>query len=189
MIVRASWSSTLRIPKSTFPPRPPSDLNTLIRRCSDDLYAWQSATRADQKPFVLHDGPPYANGSLHIGHALNKILKDIICRFQLSQGRRVKYVPAWDCHGLPIETKALREANKQGMKALKPPEIRAVAKKLAEAAVNEQKQGFRSWAIMGDWDKPYKTMDKAFEARQMGVFKEMVEKGGQTKAHRNFAES
>lgn len=125
---------------------------------------------------MLHDGPPYANGSLHIGHAMNKVLKDIICRFQITQGKRVHYVPGWDCHGLPIEVKALQALQKHH-DDMGPVAVRQAARDLAERTVQEQKKGFRNWAIMGDWDHAYKTMDKDFEMRQLGIFKEMVDRG------------
>ncbi|KAF2402726.1 isoleucyl-tRNA synthetase [Trichodelitschia bisporula] len=180
--LKASWSSTLHLPKSSLPPRPPLP-SPYLARCTDDLYAWQATQRANQQPFVLHDGPPYANGGLHVGHALNKILKDIICRFQVSQGRRVHYVPGWDCHGLPIEVKAL-QALKVSHDAMGPVEIRRAARKLAEKTVEGQKKGFREWAVMGEWDNAYKTMEKSFELRQLGVFQRMVEKGLIYRAHK-----
>jgi isoleucyl-tRNA synthetase len=170
-----SWSKTLHLPKSSFPPRAPLP-SPYLKRCTDDLYAWQRANRPKENTFVLHDGPPYANGSLHIGHALNKILKDIICRYQLSQGKRVNYIPGWDCHGLPIEVKAL-QALKIHHDDISAVEVRKAARKLATKTVEEQKQGFREWGVMGDWDNAYKTMDKGFEMRQLKVFKEMVERG------------
>src|SRR5436189_1900113 len=108
-LLSRSWSSTLKLPKSTFPARvSPEDRTKYLHRCTDDLYTWQRRERPADRPFVLHDGPPYANGDLHVGHALNKILKDIICRVQVGAGRRVDYVPGWDCHGLPIELKAFQ---------------------------------------------------------------------------------
>ncbi|KAL2060618.1 hypothetical protein VTL71DRAFT_9259 [Oculimacula yallundae] len=182
-----SWSSTLRLPKSTFPPRPsPSTQPQYLKKCSDDLYAWQSKERAGLKPFVLHDGPPYANGSLHIGHALNKILKDVILRVKVQEGRRVVYVPGWDCHGLPIEIKALelqREKNKDktsdgnGETVLDAVSVRRAARSLATKTVKDQMKGFREWGVMADWDQAWKTMDKTFEIKQLGVFQEMVRKG------------
>ncbi|KAE9983963.1 hypothetical protein BLS_003368 [Venturia inaequalis] len=170
-----SWSKTLHLPKSAFPPRAPLP-SPYLKRCTDDLYAWQQANRPKQNTFILHDGPPYANGSLHIGHALNKILKDIICRYQLSQGKRVSYIPGWDCHGLPIEIKAL-QALKVHHDDVGAVEIRKAARELAMSTVEEQKAGFREWGVMGDWDHAYKTMEKGFEMRQLKVFKEMVERG------------
>lgn len=177
-----SWSSTLKLPSSTFPARiAAAEQAKYLQRCSDDLYAWQRRHRpADpSSQFVLHDGPPYANGDLHIGHALNKILKDIICRVQLAKGKRVEYVPGWDCHGLPIELKALtmRKDAGAGETDMSPATIRTIARQLAEKTVMKQMKGFREWAVMGDWENHWKTMDKDFEMRQLEVFLEMVEKG------------
>ncbi|EZF34377.1 Isoleucyl-tRNA synthetase [Trichophyton interdigitale] len=177
-----SWSSTLKLPKSTFPPRIAlADQSKYLKRCSDDLYSWQQRNRPATATFTLHDGPPYANGDLHIGHALNKILKDIICRVQLAKGKRVHYVPGWDCHGLPIELKALQGQKELGDLRLAgrdgAAQIRSAARQLAEKTVSQQMEGFRNWAIMGDWDNAYTTMNKDFERRQLAVFLEMVEKG------------
>ena len=170
-------------------PRPlPSDQPKYLQRCTGDLYEWQARERAAQKPFILHDGPPYANGDLHIGHALNKILKDMICRVKVQQGRRVVYVPGWDCHGLPIEIKALEEQRKKrsgdapegqatDINVLSAIETRRVARSLAAKTVKSQMKGFKEWGIMADWDKAWKTMDKSFEVAQLGVFQEMVKKG------------
>ena len=127
--------------------------------------------------FVLHDGPPYANGSLHIGHALNKILKDIINRYHLLKGRKVRYVPGWDCHGLPIELKVLQDmkpAERQGLTQL---EIRRKAKEFALKTVDGQRNSFKRYGVWGDWDNPYLTLKPEYEAAQIGVFGQMVLKG------------
>ena len=192
------WSETLALPRSAFPARPSAaQLEQYRQRCADDLYAWQKENRpkTQQASFVLHDGPPYANGAVHIGHALNKVLKDLILRWNLSKGKRVEYRPGWDCHGLPIELKALqaRRANEQQASALrdKPKQeaavasgagmsasdIRGIARTLASSTIEKQKASFREWGVMGDWDKPYKTMDLEFEITQLEVFREMVRKG------------
>ncbi|KAL5049058.1 hypothetical protein BDW71DRAFT_176131 [Aspergillus fruticulosus] len=175
-----SWSSTLKLPKSTFPARvTPTDQAKYLKRCTDELYAWQRRERPADRPFVLHDGPPYANGNLHVGHALNKILKDIICRVQLGAGKRVRYVPGWDCHGLPIELKAM-EARKDAQEksgVVGAAVTRKIARNLAEKTVKKQMNGFRGFGIMADWENHWKTMDKEFEKRQLGIFREMVEKG------------
>lgn len=174
--LRAQWSSTLSLPRSSLPPRPlEAARSQYLRSCAEDLYDWQATERRSLKAFVLHDGPPYANGSLHVGHALNKITKDIICRFQISQGRRVDYRPGWDCHGLPIEIKALQQ--KDAYQKMAPAEIRKAARRLAAKAVDEQRKGFKAWAVLGDWTNAYKTMDKEFEIEQLRVFRRMVEKG------------
>lgn len=180
--IARSWSSTLKLPKSTFPARvSPADQIKYLQRCTDDLYAWQRQQRASEREFVLHDGPPYANGELHIGHALNKVLKDIICRVQLGQGKRVRYVPGWDCHGLPIELKALEDQKKAGKlgggSSVSAAVIRRTARKLAEKTVTQQMKGFRGYGVMADWESRWTTMDKEFEKRQLGVFREMVDRG------------
>ena len=178
-----SWSSTLKLPRSTFPARvSAADQAKYLRRCTDELYAWQRRARSADDTFILHDGPPYANGELHVGHALNKILKDIINRTQLARGRRIHYVPGWDCHGLPIELKALQAWNGQrdGVAETKTPtaaEIRKAARELAEKTVHEQMEGFKSWGVMADWEGHWKTMDKGFEMKQLSVFREMVDRG------------
>jgi isoleucyl-tRNA synthetase len=127
--------------------------------------------------FILHDGPPYANGSLHIGHALNKILKDIINRYQLIRGRKVRYVPGWDCHGLPIELKVLQNMKSAERQNLTPLQLRHKAKEFAQAAVNEQRDSFKRYGVWGDWEHPYLTMKPKYEAAQIGVFGQMVLKG------------
>ena len=182
--LRPIWKKTLHLPKASFPPRAVvADRPKYIKRCTDDLYKWQRNLLPRDRPgFTLADGPPYANGSLHIGHALNKILKDIICRYNVSEGTRVDWIPGWDCHGLPIELKALQE-QEQGPHSSKingaanPVSVRNAARKLALKTVEQQKRAFWKWGIMADWDNAWKTMDKRFEIKQLEVFKEMVKKG------------
>lgn len=172
-----SYSSTLHLPKTRFGPKiPDSDnLNRLIKSSSDDVYQ-QQAQLLDRKKFVLHDGPPYANGDLHMGHALNKILKDIINRFELIRNnRRIIYRPGWDCHGLPIEQKALAEARKEDeTRNLSSTEIRQLCRNLAETMIDRQRQQFRQFAIMTDFSAPYITMLREYEARQLQVFQKLV---------------
>jgi len=127
--------------------------------------------------FVLHDGPPYANGSLHMGHALNKILKDIINKYQLLQGRKVRYTPGWDCHGLPIELKVLQNMKSEERQNLTPLTLRHKARDFALKAVDEQRQGFKRYGVWGDWEHPYLTLTAEYEAAQIGVFGQMVLKG------------
>ncbi|KAI0907771.1 tRNA synthetases class I-domain-containing protein [Ustulina deusta] len=170
-----SWTATLKLPKSTFPPRPlPACRDQYIQQCADQFYEWQRQNRPSNDTFVLHDGPPYANGSLHVGHALNKILKDMILRTKVQQGKRVDYVPGWDCHGLPIELKALENAKAT---KLTPLEIRNSARYLAWNTVAKQMKTFRSFGVMGDWDQKWTTMDKEYEMRQLRLFQKMVKKG------------
>ncbi|KAL2427281.1 Isoleucine-tRNA ligase [Exophiala dermatitidis] len=184
--------STLRLPSTSFPPRAkPADIAKYLPRCTDDLYAWQrqhrpanatntpDGTNNSNNTFVLHDGPPYANGELHVGHALNKIIKDIICRSRLAEGKRVDYVPGWDCHGLPIELKALEQHGwERGLgQGVDPVAIRKAARKFAYKTIEKQMAGFRSWAVMADWNNHWKTMDKSFELRQLAVFQAMAQHG------------
>ncbi len=124
--------------------------------------------------FTLHDGPPYANGALHVGHALNKILKDIINKTALLQGKRARFVPGWDCHGLPIELKVLQGLKGAERAELTPLELRQKAHAYAREQVEGQKLGFQRWGIWADWDAPYLTLQKGYEAAQIGVFGSMV---------------
>ncbi|KAI9799912.1 MAG: isoleucine-tRNA ligase [Piccolia ochrophora] len=170
-------ASTLHLPRSTFRSRPwPIEQAALLPKCTDELYEWQRRHRPPHKTFLLHDGPPYANGSLHVGHALNKILKDAICRFELAQGHRVDYVPGWDCHGLPIELKALQD-NPQVAREREPAAVRQAARTLARGTVQAQTDEFKQWAIMADWGAAWTTMDKDYELRQLRLFRNMVEHG------------
>jgi len=168
-----SWKKTLHLPKSDFPARAQvHDRAKYIQRCTDDLYTWQRRRQLPQT-FVLQDGPPYANGELHIGHALNKVLKDIICRSRLPT-HRIDWRPGWDCHGLPIELKALQQRESTSNNAVS---IRGAARRLATQTVQDQEQSFRKWGIMADWSHAWTTMDKDYEIKQLGVFKAMAGKG------------
>lgn len=127
--------------------------------------------------FILHDGPPYANGNLHIGHALNKILKDIINKYQLLKGSKVRYVPGWDCHGLPIELKVLQSMSSKEREALTPITLRKKAAEFAKQTTESQKTAFKRYGIWGDWEKPYLTLQPEYEARQIKVFGDMFAQG------------
>ncbi len=129
------------------------------------------------KIFTLHDGPPYANGTLHMGHALNKILKDIINKYQIMKGRKVKFVPGWDCHGLPIELKVLQNLGRKEREALNPIKLRKKAAAYAHKQIESQKDGFRRWGVWADWENPYFTLQKEYEAAQIRLFGEMALKG------------
>ncbi|KAL3418119.1 isoleucyl-tRNA synthetase [Phlyctema vagabunda] len=176
-----SWVSSLRLPKSTFVVRPDwKERQLMIKECSYGLYQWQKYARSEQQPFVLNDGPPYANGPLHVGHALNKILKDIILRVKVQQGYRVEFKPGWDCHGLPIEYKALekhRLENEETQGPLDAVGIRRAARALARTTVKSHLKELRSWALMADWSAVWTTMDKEFEQKQLEAFQTMVENG------------
>eukprot|EP00761_Pharyngomonas_kirbyi_P006606 gb/GECH01006614.1/.p1 GENE.gb/GECH01006614.1/~~gb/GECH01006614.1/.p1 ORF type:complete len:999 (+),score=187.89 gb/GECH01006614.1/:1-2997(+) len=170
------YAKTLNLPKTEFTMR----ANALEREPQlhslliDHAYKWQKENRKSAEEYILHDGPPYANGSLHMGHFLNKVLKDFVNRFHLLQGKRLNFIPGWDCHGLPIELKAVHE-NRE--KKLDPREIRKRARQFAESAAKEQLDDCRRWGLIGDWENHYKTMDKGYEAQQMRVFLEMFHHG------------
>lgn len=147
-------------------------------RTSTEFYKWQQEHNKGPR-FVLHDGPPYANGNLHMGHALNKILKDFINRYKALRGYQVNYMPGWDCHGLPIEHKSLKSLGKSHL-ALTPKSIREAARKTANQAIDVQRKEFQALGVMADWenaDATYRTMDQSFEIRQLRVLQKMIEKG------------
>lgn len=172
----ASYKDTLNLLQTPFAMR----ANARVREPelqafwkAHDLYGRLSRGNPGD-PFTLHDGPPYANGALHVGHALNKILKDIINKHALLQGRRARFVPGWDCHGLPIELKVLQGLGSEERRQLTPIDLRRRAHAYALEQVEGQMGGFRRWGIWADWDAPYLTLQKPYEAAQIGVFGKMV---------------
>tara|TARA_Y100001968_G_scaffold94710_1_gene85040 strand:- start:2386 stop:5292 length:2907 start_codon:yes stop_codon:yes gene_type:complete len=177
--VRTSYKETLNLLKTDFGMRANSsirepELQSFWKQKGIDL----ELGIANQGPsFTLHDGPPYANGDLHMGHALNKVLKDIINKFQIMKGRQVRFVPGWDCHGLPIELKVLQNLDANQREQLTPLKLRKKAAAYARKQVNNQMAGFKRWGIWADWDHPYLTLDKDYEAAQIKLFGEMVLKG------------
>ena len=166
----------LLLPKTKFPLRVnPVTHEPAIQRAASfgGLYKWQQQRNTD-KVFTLHDGPPYANGEPHMGHVLNKVLKDIVNRYKLMRGYKLFYQPGWDCHGLPIELKVCRDVD---FKSASPLEIRSKAAEFAQTTLELQKEAFQRWGCLGDWDAPYITMDREYEANQLGVFYQMFKKG------------
>jgi len=146
---------------------------------SIDLYSKLSADAEalSRERFVLHDGPPYANGDLHIGHALNKLLKDFINRYQILKGKQVHYVPGWDCHGLPIELKVLQTMKSKERQGLTPITLREKAASFAKETVEKQSASFQRYGVIGDFDNPYMTLLPEYEAAQIRVFGEMYKEG------------
>lgn len=142
-----------------------------------ELYRKLSEQAQDAPRFVLHDGPPYANGDLHCGHALNKILKDFINRKQILNGKQVHFIPGWDCHGLPIELKVLQNMKSKEREQLTPITLREKAAAFAKETVQKQSVSFQRYGIFGDFDHPYLTLQPEFEAAQIRVFGEMFKKG------------
>ncbi|KAK2645945.1 hypothetical protein Ddye_021140 [Dipteronia dyeriana] len=173
------YKHTVDLPKTTFGMR----ANALVKepeiqKLWDDQQVFKRVSdKNDGGNFVLHDGPPYANGNLHMGHALNKILKDIINRYKLLQNYKVHYVPGWDCHGLPIELKVLQSLDQNAKKDLTPSKLRAKAAKFAKATVKDQMASFKRYGVWADWDNPYLTLDPEYEAAQIEVFGEMALQG------------
>ncbi len=174
-----SYKDTVNLPQTSFSMRANSiQREPELQEFWADQQIYEKLSQDNPKDvFVLHDGPPYANGALHMGHALNKILKDIINKYKLLQGHKVRYVPGWDCHGLPIELKVLQKMKSKERQNLTPLTLRQKAKEFALATVEEQKAGFKRFGIWGDWDNPYLTLNPEYEAAQIGVFGEMALKG------------
>ncbi|MDH7569965.1 MAG: isoleucine--tRNA ligase, partial [Armatimonadota bacterium] len=173
------YRSTLNLPKTDFAMKA-----NLAQREPEMQRRWEEMRlyqRTLEKPsprgrFVLHDGPPYSNGDIHMGHALNKILKDVITRFRSLQGYHAPYVPGWDNHGMPIENNVAREFLQKGLRPGRV-ELRRRCREYAAHWVNVQCQQFRRLGVRGDWEHPYLTMDYAFEARLVEVFGELAEAG------------
>lgn len=170
------YSKTLNLPKSNFPMR-----GNLAKREPEWVNLWQSQSiykkiRSECKnrpTFVLHDGPPYANGDIHIGHAVNKILKDIIIKSKTLAGYNAGFVPGWDCHGMPIEI----QIEKKYGKKLSVKEIQKYSREYAEKQVNKQKKDFIRLGVLGEWDNPYLTMNYKNEAEELRLLKKIYEKG------------
>lgn len=173
------FASTILLPETGFSPR----ANAIIREPEIqkfwkdyDIYNKLSES-APRERYILHDGPPYANGGLHCGHALNKILKDFINRKQVLNGRQVHYIPGWDCHGLPIELKVLQTMKSKERQALTPITLREKAAAFAKETVEQQSKSFQRYGVFGDFEHPYLTLQPEFEAAQIRVFGAMFQKG------------
>lgn len=174
-----SYKDTVNLPKTNFDMRAnATKREPELQQFWEDNKIYQKLSESNPgEPFVLHDGPPYANGALHMGHAMNKTLKDIINKYQLLKGRKVRYVPGWDCHGLPIELKVLQAMKPEERRGLTPVELRRKAKTWALEQVDQQRSSFKRYGVWGDWDAPYMTLMPEYEAAQIGVFGQMVLKG------------
>jgi isoleucyl-tRNA synthetase len=174
------YKDTLNLPRTDFPMKA-----DLVAREPERLKKWEAARLyqkvqeqlAGAKQFVLHDGPPFANGDVHIGTALNKILKDFIVKYKRLRGFSAPYVPGWDCHGLPIEFKVSQEMRKAGDTSADPVAIRKACEAYALKYIDIQRQQFKRLGVLGDWDSPYLTFDKEYEAAELRLFAEIVEQG------------
>src|SRR5216683_7010956 len=170
-----NYKDTLNLPRTDFPMKA-----NLATREPEFLKMWEETrlyeqiqkARGDGELFVLHDGPPFANGDVHMGTALNKILKDLVVKSKTMAGFRAPYVPGWDCHGLPIEYKVVKES-----RGLSPLEIRKKSEAFARKFINIQREQFKRLGVCGDWENPYLTMDPKYEAEILRAFAVFVEEG------------
>ena len=173
------YKHTLNLPQTDFPMRgnlPAREPSIVARWVEIDLYQQLLRANAGRPKYVLHDGPPYANGHVHLGTALNKIIKDIIVKSKLMAGFEAPYVPGWDCHGMPIEHQVTKELGSKGRK-LSRLDIRRRCRAYAEKYLGVQREEFRRLGVLGDWERPYLTMAPEYEAAIIRVFRELVEGG------------
>ena len=173
------YKNTIITPKTDFPMKAglPAREPGMLKAWQDmDLYNAMLEKNKELPPFVLHDGPPFSNGYIHMGHALNKTLKDFIVRSHAMMGYYTPYVPGWDNHGLPIE-RAIETSKKKLNKDMSITEFRNACEDFAQDFINKQREGFQRLGVVGDWEHPYRTMDKHFEAQEVKVFGRMFDKG------------
>jgi isoleucyl-tRNA synthetase len=174
------YKNTLNLPRTDFAMK--ADLvarepQRLAKWEKENLYARIQEARKEAPKFVLHDGPPFANGDVHIGTALNKILKDIVIKYKTLRGFSAPYVPGWDCHGLPIEFKVSQELRKAGNTAADAATIRSACDTYARKYIDLQRTQFKRLGVLGDWENPYLTLNKEYEADELRLFADIVEKG------------
>ena len=173
------YKDTINLPKTGFPMkaslanREPEMLKLWYEM---DLYGRIQEATSDRPTFVLHDGPPYANGDIHIGHAVNKILKDIVVRSALMAGYRSPYIPGWDCHGLPIELQVEKKVGKVGQK-VDAATFRQKCREYADRQIDNQREDFKRLGGLGDWARPYATRDFSYEANMLRALAKIVERG------------
>ena len=173
------YKNTIITPQTDFPMKaglPNREPGMLDRWNEIGLYEAMLEKNKGLPSFVLHDGPPFSNGYIHMGHALNKTLKDFIVRSHAMMGYYTPYVPGWDNHGLPIE-RAIENSKKKLNRDMSVPEFRKACEEFAEDFIQKQMAGFQRLGVVGDWANPYRTMDKHFEAQEVKVFGRMFDKG------------
>jgi isoleucyl-tRNA synthetase len=161
------YRDTLNLPKTRFPMRanlPQNEPLQIEKWEREAVYYKILRVNEGKKKYILHDGPPYANGNIHLGHALNKILKDIIVKYKSMSGHYAPYIPGWDCHGLPIELQVEKNIGRAKKLALSKPEIRRLCREYAEKYIDIQRSEFKRLGVFGDWERPYRTMDPSYEA-------------------------
>ncbi|ODJ59736.1 isoleucine--tRNA ligase [Brochothrix thermosphacta] len=172
------YKKTLLMPKTAFPMRgglPNKEPKMQEDWAAMNLYEAVQEKNAGKPTFILHDGPPYANGAIHTGHAMNKIIKDMIVRYKGMSGYSSPYVPGWDTHGLPIEQQLAKKGVKR--KEMSPVEFRELCEKYAREQIDIQRTGFKRLGVQAEWDNPYITLDPVFESNEIKVFGQMAEKG------------
>ena len=181
------FKDTLLLPKTSFPMRgnlPNNEPKRYKEWYDTDIYQQMKTKREGAQMFTLHDGPPYANGDIHIGHALNKILKDIILKYNYFQGKAVRMTPGWDCHGLPIEQKVEEKLGKTKKEAMPTQKFRELCRAHASKFVDIQRDGFKQLGVIADWENPYVTMDFKFEANIYRTLCEVAQKGLLVERHK-----
>ena len=166
------WKDTLNLPKTEFPMKGnlPKKEPEILKKWEDiNLYEKLRKERKGKEKYILHDGPPYANGNIHLGHALNKILKDILVKFESMKGKDAPFVPGWDCHGLPIEQQVEKQLKKEKKRKedLTKSEFRKLCREYASKYVNIQREEFKRLGIIGNWEKPYLTMRPSYQAQEI----------------------
>ena len=174
------YKKTMNLPSTKFPMRgnlPAAEPKRLAAWEQADVYRLALKKNEGHERFVLHDGPPYANGPIHLGHAQNKISKDIINRYWIMQGREVPYVPGWDCHGLPIEHKVEDMVGAEKFRELPTEKIRELCRAMAVEQVDTQRQGFKRLGVLGEWENPYLTYTNDYDATDVEIFKAIFDKG------------
>ena len=167
--MQQDYNNTINLPKTEFPMRaglPKREPGFLENWEKNDLYHELMKKNEGKPLFVLHDGPPYANGDIHLGTALNKTLKDFIVRYKNMSGFKAPYVPGWDTHGLPTELKARKKAGVSNSTAISDIELRKLCREFALGYLDEQRNSFKRLGGIGEWDNPYVTLRKEFEAKQ-----------------------
>jgi len=178
-VAENDYKSTLTLPKTDFPMKAnlPKREPEMLKRWDDvGIYCLLMEARKDAPAWVLHDGPPYANGRVHLGTALNKILKDFVVRSRAMMGNRTPFVPGWDCHGMPIEHKVSRDLGPRA-RTISKIELRKLCRAEAEKWIDLQRADFRRLGCIGDWEHPYLTMAPEYVAAEIGVFRKLVERG------------
>lgn len=174
------YKETLNLPKTRFPMRanlPQNEPLQVEKWQQNKTYLKMMEGNKGKRKYILHDGPPYANGNIHLGHALNKILKDIIVKYKSMTGFVAPYIPGWDCHGLPIELQVEKSIGRAKKKSLGKAEVRKLCREYAEKYISIQREEFKRLGILGDWEHPYRTIDYPYEAQEIRELGKLIATG------------